>query len=76
MKAGHDGVVIRELVAADLPFLKQMLYAALKWRPRRFAIPAFLILRLPQLRIFYDGWGRAGDRGLIAERDGRRVGAA
>lgn len=46
-----------------------------KWRSRRIQIPAFIILRLAALRTYYEGWGRPGDRGLIAEVDGRPAGA-
>lgn len=67
---------IRELTAPDLPFLREMLYAALFWRPTGFRPPAFLILRLPQVSMFYRGWGRRGDTGLVAVVGGRRVGAA
>ena len=61
---------IRELNKEDLPFLREMLYAALFWSPGRLWPPAFLILRLPQVSMFYRGWGRPGDIGFVAEAGG------
>jgi GNAT superfamily N-acetyltransferase len=54
-----------------------MLVAALFWRERRrwygWALP--LVLLLPQVSMYYRGWGRSGDAGFVAEEDGRPVGA-
>ncbi len=66
---------IRELVADDLPFLQEMLYAALDWRPAVELPPRELVLAHPQVVIFHEGWGRQGDAGLVAEEGGRPVGA-
>ena len=54
-----------------------MLLAALFWRPgRRWYRPALpLVLVLPQVSMYYRGWGRPGDAGFAAEEGGRRVGA-
>jgi GNAT superfamily N-acetyltransferase len=66
---------IRELASEDHPFLREMLYAALAWQPNP-ALPSFeAIIDHPQLAIFHAGWGREGDAGLVAEEDGRRIGA-
>jgi GNAT superfamily N-acetyltransferase len=67
---------IRELREDDLPFLREMLYAALDWRPGVELPPRDVILAHPQVVIFHDGWGREGDAGVVAEEDGRPVGAA
>lgn len=67
-------VEIRPLRADEVPFLRDMLYAALAWNPKRRLPPKALLLRLPQLTMFYKGWGRPGDTGLVAEVDGRPVG--
>ena len=67
-------VEIRPLRADEVPFLRDMLYAALAWNPKRRLPPKALLLRLPQLTMFYEGWGRPGDTGLVAEVDGRPVG--
>jgi ribosomal protein S18 acetylase RimI-like enzyme len=68
-------VTIRELTADDLPFLREMLYAALDWRPGGELPPRDFVLSHPQVVVFHDGWGRAGDAGFVAEEDGRPVGA-
>ena len=68
-------MLIRELVDDDLPFLQEMLHAALDWRPDVELPPRELILAHPQVVIFHEGWGRDGDAGLVAEEDGRPVGA-
>jgi GNAT superfamily N-acetyltransferase len=69
-------VEIRDLRADEIGFLRDMLYAALKWNPKRRLPPKALLLRLPQLTMFYEGWGRPGDTGLVAELAGRPVGLA
>jgi GNAT superfamily N-acetyltransferase len=50
-----------------------MLVAALLWRPKRRPWPTSALLLLPQLRIFFRGWGRPGDTGIVAEEDGRAL---
>ena len=67
-------VEIRELRAEETSLHRDMLYAALEWNPKRRLPPKALLLRLPQLTMFYAGWGRAGDTALVAELDGRSVG--
>ena len=67
---------LRELGPGDTGFLGEMLYEALFWTPRKERLPVELVLAHPQVSIFHDGWGRAGDAGLVAEVDGVAVGAA
>jgi hypothetical protein len=62
---------IRELTPADLPFLRRMLYTALFWRPGRLRIPSWLVLRHPAAAMYHRGWGRSGDTGFVAEKEGR-----
>ena len=69
-------MTIRELTDDDLPFLREMLYAALTWRPDGEIPPAEYVLAHPQVVIFHRDWGREGDAGLVAEEDGRAIGAA
>jgi GNAT superfamily N-acetyltransferase len=69
-------VEIRDLRAAETAFLGDMLYAALDWNPKRWLPPKWILLRLPQLRIFYRDWGRDGDTALVAEEDRRLLGLA
>ena len=52
-----------------------MVYAALDWRPDVELPPREFVLAHPQVVVFHEGWGRAGDDGLVAEEDGQRVGA-
>lgn len=68
-------LTIRELETEDLPFLREMLYAALAWRPDLELPPYEVVIDHPQLAIFHEGWGRDGDAGLVAEDGGRRIGA-
>lgn len=67
-------MVIRDLRQDETAFLRDMLYAALDWKPGRWLPPKFLLVRIPQVAIFHKGWGRRGDTGLVAEREGSRVG--
>jgi GNAT superfamily N-acetyltransferase len=69
-------VEIRDVRAQETAFLRDMLYAALKWNPDRRLPPKALLLRLPQLTMFHKGWGRPGDTGVVAEEDGRLLGLA
>lgn len=67
---------IRDLRRDETPFLRDMLYAALAWKPGRRLPPRFLLLRIPQVAMFHQGWGRPGDTGLLAVRNGERLGLA
>jgi ribosomal protein S18 acetylase RimI-like enzyme len=66
---------LRELDPDDAGFLGEMLYAALFWTPRKERLPIELVLAHPKISIFHEGWGRPGDRGLVAEVDGAAAGA-
>ncbi|HZB24382.1 MAG TPA: GNAT family N-acetyltransferase [Gaiellaceae bacterium] len=68
-------IEIRDLTPADHRFLRRMLGDALFWRPGRHPIPRAVAMRLPQVNMYEKGWGRAGDTGLVAVEEGRRVGA-
>jgi GNAT superfamily N-acetyltransferase len=67
-------IEIRELTDDDLAFLREMLYAALAWRPGVELPAAEWVLAHPQVVIFHQGWGRPGDTALVAEESGRSVG--
>jgi GNAT superfamily N-acetyltransferase len=56
-----------------LPFLREMLCAALFWRRRRRLL-CWLLLRHRALGMYHRGWGRQGDTGFVAEEEGRRIG--
>ena len=68
-------MTIRELGAEDLAFLRAMLLEALFWTPTKERYPDELVLAHPQVSIFHEGWGRAGDAGLVAEIDDECAGA-
>ena len=65
---------IRELRTDEIGFLREMLYAALDWRPDVELPPAELVFAHPQVVVFHEGWGRPGDTGLVAEHEARPVG--
>lgn len=67
---------IRDLRGDETAFLRDMLFAALDWKPGRRLPPKFVVLRIPQAAIFHRGWGRPGDTALVAEEDGARLGLA
>jgi GNAT superfamily N-acetyltransferase/DNA-binding transcriptional ArsR family regulator len=69
-----EPVTIRDLRPDEIGFLKEMLYAALAWRPDVQLPPAEWVLAHPQVSVFHEGWGRDGDTALVAERGGRPVG--
>jgi GNAT superfamily N-acetyltransferase len=65
---------IRDLCDDEFAFMQEMLIAALAWSPDRELPPAELVLAHPQVVVFHEGWGRAGDTALVAEDGGQRVG--
>ena len=67
-------VGIRDLGADELPVLREMLYAALAWRPDVELPPAEWVLEHEQVAPFHTDWGRVGDTALVAEEDGAPLG--
>jgi GNAT superfamily N-acetyltransferase len=69
-----SGIAVRDAGAADCSLLWDMLYeasfATVEPKPPRDAV------RQPEISRYLSGWGRAGDRALVAEVAGRPVGAA
>jgi GNAT superfamily N-acetyltransferase len=70
-----DPVNIRPATSVDAEFLKTMLYEAARWNPDWPFEPMETVLAEPMLVRFYEGWGRPGDGGVVAELDGVPVGA-
>lgn len=70
-----DSIAIRPATAADESFLREMLYHAIYVPPGSPSPPRDIVHR-PELSRYVYGWGWDGDSGLIAEVDGRPVGAA
>lgn len=68
---------IRLATQADLPFLREMLYEAVCWRPHQPRLPLEEVLAEPELAKLLRGWGRKGDTAVVAEwEDGTPIGAA
>jgi GNAT superfamily N-acetyltransferase len=67
--------VIRDLRPDELPFLREMLYTALAWRPDVDLPPSEWVLQHPQVAPFHEAWGRPGDTALVAD-DGSPLGLA
>ena len=65
---------VRRLAERDLPFLREMLYEALMWRPDAERYPVEFVLGHPEVTRYHEGWGRPGDVAFVAEDD-ERVGA-
>ena len=66
---------IRVAISTDEPFLREMLYQAI-YVPEGEASPDRSILYHPTISRYVNGWGREGDFGLIADLNGKPVGAA
>ena len=67
---------IRDLRPDETPFLREMLYAALAWRPDVELPPVEWVLEHPQVAPFHLAWGREGDVALVAERNETSLGLA
>jgi ribosomal protein S18 acetylase RimI-like enzyme len=69
-------IAIRDAVAADAEFLREMSLEAILWREDADRPPLAEILAIPQLAAYLAPWGRAGDAGLVAVAEpGERIGA-
>ena len=69
-------IEIRDLRDDELEFLREMLYTALDWRPDVELPPREFVLAHEQVVIYHEDWGRDSDVALVAEEDGRPIGAA
>jgi ribosomal protein S18 acetylase RimI-like enzyme len=67
---------IRDLAPGEESFLGEMLFEALFWRPEARRPPLDVVLAHEQAVIYLAGWGRPGDAAVVAEEEGRLVGAA
>ena len=71
----YDDILIRKLRADETALLKDFLYEAI-FIPEGAEPPAREIVELPELRLYYEDFGRgAADNCLVAEADGQVVGA-
>lgn len=62
----------------DFAILQRMIYEALYWQPDAEREPFDFVIAHPEIALYVDGWGRAGDGAVIARRDsdGQAIGAA
>jgi ribosomal protein S18 acetylase RimI-like enzyme len=67
-------VVIRDLRDGEEYFLREMLFAALSWNPKRELPAREWVLDHPQAAIYHRDWGRPGDTALVAEEEGELLG--
>ena len=67
---------IRDLGESDVPFLESMLFEAFHWNESSPRLPLDAFRQNPEAAKWLRGWGRGGDRGVIAEQAGVRAGAA
>lgn len=73
----HQTFVIRDLLPADQPFLREMVYEAAYWRTEGERPSLEQGLSRPDLLTLLDGWGRRGDVALVAaDGHGTRLGAS
>lgn len=64
--------VLRPAMGSDHDLVRRTLYTALAWDPND-PIPGFeQVVNHPEVAIYHEGWGRAGDHGVVAE-DGHGV---
>ncbi len=68
-------ISVRVATAADVGFLRDMLFEALYVPPGSEPLPRSMIER-PELAHYVDGFGRTGDLGVIALNDATPIGAA
>lgn len=69
-------IELRPATSDDLELLKRALFEAVSWDPERELPPYEFVIAHPELARYHDGWGRAGDLGVIGEREGEAVGAS
>lgn len=69
-------VDLRPLDSADRAFLEEMLFEAFFWNPAWSRPPLGEFREQPEFTKLLADWGRPGDRGVLAEEQGTRIGAA
>jgi len=69
-------VDLRPLDSADRAFLEEMLFEAFFWNPAWSRPPLGEFREQPEFTKLLADWGRPGDRGVLAEEQGTRIGVA
>jgi len=68
--------VFRHATAADVDSVKRTLYLALGWDPADPIPPFEPLVGHPEIAIYWEGWMRPGDEGVLAHVDGEFAGMA
>jgi ribosomal protein S18 acetylase RimI-like enzyme len=66
---GEGPFVLRPASNDDLMLVKKTLYTALSWNPDDPIPPFEVVVDHPKIAVYYDGWMRHGDDGVVAESD-------
>jgi GNAT superfamily N-acetyltransferase len=69
-------IELRPGTNADIEHVKRALFEAVSWNPERELPPYEFVIAHEELARYHEGWGRHGDMAVIAERDGKVVGAS
>ena len=69
------GIILREIKENEYDLLQDFLYEAI-FIPEGVEPPAKEIIRLPELKLYYEGFGKGkADHCIVADDDGRVIGA-
>jgi [ribosomal protein S18]-alanine N-acetyltransferase len=60
----------------DLPFLEEMLYEAIYWRPEQKCSSMEELFKIPEINNIFAEWGKSGDTAIIVTVDNNPIGAA
>ena len=71
-----EEVQFRSLGPNDVAIVQRILYAAAGWDPAEQLPGIDEVMVHPQIAIYHVGWGRQGDIGVVAEREGEQLGGA
>ena len=66
----------RALRGDEVEHVKWALHTAVSWSPERELPPYEVVIDHPKLALYHRNWGRPGDVGVAAERDGEVLGVA
>lgn len=69
-------VILRPSTSSDFAFLEEMLFEAFFWDPKQARPPLAAFRSTAEFEKLLAGWGKTGDRAVVAESEAMRVGAA
>jgi GNAT superfamily N-acetyltransferase/DNA-binding transcriptional ArsR family regulator len=67
---------LRPATDADQEIIQRIVYEAISWNPEEVIPPLDAIRDHPEFARYHDGWGRAGDQGVVAISDGEPIAGA